>query len=384
MKKKKFLYLLLLLSVIIMLPACLNQSVPEPAVLGESDEEIESISKESSVGREERDEKSGSVERAENTVKEGNAGKEDNTEEEGSIRSSEKEESEETTFSLRISQGYGASILADEKLSCQPILSVMDALYSVYPDDIETAYGGSYVKGIASLRAEVGGLGKPNKDWFFFVNGIFADTGALDYLPQRGEKLWWDYHPWQMFQATNTVIGCYPEPFLHGYRGKTNPTRILYRAEERDLASQLAEALSILGVRDVSIMEISGELIEEREGPTIVVGVWEALKQINSLDELNQGFQKNGTFVHFTDSSIELLDYTGKKGDEVFAGTGVITASGKAAGDVNPLWIISGTDIEGVRKAVTFLVKQPSKIAGYYSAVISSTDEIVRLPLMPK
>jgi len=373
-KRKLLLLIIILLLFAVIFPACANQGISEQAVLGESDEtdeKIESVSKDVSVERAESAGKEGSLEREVKEEKEGSTGRGQNA---GS----------EETFSLRISQGYGASTLADEKLSSQPNSSVMDALYRVYPDEIETAYGGSYVKGIASLRAELGGLGKPNKDWFFFVNGIFADTGALDYLPQRGEKLWWDYHPWQMFQATNAVIGCYPEPFVHGYRGKTNPTKIFYSAEGKDLAGQLAEALGTLGVRDVSVMEISEELIEKREGPTIVVGVWEALKQIKSLAELNQGSQKNGTFIHFTDSSIELLDYIGKKGDEVLTGAGVIAASGKAAGDENPLWLISGTDKEGVEKAVKLLVEQPSKIAGFFSAVVTNKDEVVRLPLMPK
>ena len=74
-------------------------------------------------------------------------------------------------------------------------------------------FGGGYIKRIGSLRSELGGLSKPNQDWFFIVNGIFADIGALDYYPQAGEKVWWDYHPWQAFQAANAVIGCYPEPF---------------------------------------------------------------------------------------------------------------------------------------------------------------------------
>lgn len=390
MRKKKLLFIVLMFVLVLILPACMNRS-QEPSLsevetgngntigsVAESREEQDIEVEGSEVRNNEESQESEGV-----VVEERQGSAESETiEKKGSATKANTENKQ--IFSLRISQGYGATILAEEELSYHENISVMDALYSVYPDDVETAYGGSYVKGISSLRAEVGGLGKTNKDWFFFVNGIFADTGALDYLPQAGERLWWDYHPWQMFQAVNAVIGCYPEPFLHGYRGKPKATTILYSAAEKELAYKLQEGLTSSGVQKIIIYEISEEFISKREGPTIVLGVWPELKKNKHLDELNQGFRKNGTFVHFTDESIELLDYTGKKGNEFFGGVGVIATSGKAAGDDSPLWIISGMDEEGIKNAAMILVERPGKIAGYFSAAVTSKEEVIRLPLLPK
>ncbi|MGI6144828.1 MAG: DUF4430 domain-containing protein [Peptococcia bacterium] len=288
------------------------------------------------------------------------------------------------TFSLRVSQDYGAVTLKNEDVLLKPKMSVMDGLYYVYADEVETAFGGGYIKRIGSLRSELGGLSKPNQDWFFIVNGIFADIGALDYYPQAGEKVWWDYHPWQAFQAANAVIGCYPEPFLHGYRGQTKATMILCRPEDQEFALQLEQALQAFGVKEIILKEISQELLSKREGPTLVIGEWCELNKYAYLAELNQAFAKNGTFVHFTDHSLELLDYNGKKADEHCAGVGVIAASGETAGDDSPLWIVSGTDKEGLRNALMLLVEQPDRVSGCFSAVITSTHEVIRLPLMAR
>ena len=287
------------------------------------------------------------------------------------------------SFSFRISRNYGAVTLAEKDMLLEPKMSVMDGLYQLFPDEMETAYGGSYVKGIGTWRSEFGGLGKPNKDWFFFVNGIFADVGALDYFPQAGEKVWWDYHPWQTLQAANGVIGCYPEPFLHGYRGETKATTILYHSADQGLALQLEEALKISGVQEIVLGVISEEFLADRTGPALVLGEWQELKQYAYLAELNQAYERNGTFMHFTESSLELLDYNGKKIREETAEVGVIAVSGKTAGDDSPLWIITGIDQEGLKNAVTLFVEKPRQISGCYSVAAFPT-EVIRLPLMPQ
>lgn len=335
MRKNRIFFAMLMLVILIIFPACMNQS--EELSLSESD-----------------------------------------------LKSENTKTANKQTFSLRISQNYGETVLAVEEVPYQPNITIMDALYSVYPDEVETAYGGSYVIGIGSLRAQEGGPGKPHQNWVFYVNGIFADVGALDYLPQTGESIWWDYHPWQMLQAVNAVIGCYPEPFVHGYKGKTKTTTILYSSEEKELAGRLEKSLKNAGTPEIVLKEISEEFLHTRSGPTIVIGVWQDLKKYTYLRELNQASSKNGTYVHFTDSSIELLDYNGEKGDELSSGVGVIAASGETAGDDSPLWLVSGTDKEGLRKAVTLLVEKPDKVLGCFSAVVGAKDEVIRLPLLQK
>jgi hypothetical protein len=367
--RKKGILLLILSVFLLIFPACNKQSGDPPIPAGEKETVVQSVPSEIS-------EKVAALEDLEKEEETGELNKEPEE-----PFPTEKKEEKETVF-LRISQDYGAVILAEEKISFKSKMSVMDGLYSVYSDQVETAYGGSYVQGIGSLRSKTGGLSKPNQDWFFFVNGIFADVGALDYLLEPGEKVWWDYHLWQMLQGTNAVIGCYPEPFLHGYRGKTKATVILYCAEEKELALQLATALKNMGVQEMKLAEITNELLREREGPTLVVGKWQDMKGNVYLADLNQAFKKNGTFVHFTENSLELLDYTGKKARELSTGAGVITAFGETVGEDSPLWLVSGVDDEGLRNAVSLLVERPAQISGFFGAAVLST-EVIRLPFMP-
>lgn len=368
--KKKGLLLLILTAFLLIFPACTKQSSEPPVFTGEKETAVSSVTKETTK------EVEGSQEDLEKIVESEavNKGQKDSQQ----TKKTEKKE----TFSLLVSQNYGAVALAKEDVLLKPKMSVLDGLVSVYPDEVETAYGGSYVRGISSLRSKTGGLGKPNQDWFFFVNGIFANMGALDYLPQPGEKVWWDYHPWQMFQGTTAVIGCYPEPFLHGYRGKIKTTAILYSPEEKEFALQLAETLKTAGVQEVTPAEITNEALTKRAGPTLVIGEWGKLRENAYLAEWNQAYAKNGTFIHFTENSLELLDYTGEKAHELTKGAGVITAFGETAGDDSPLWIVSGIDPEGLSNAVRLLVEQPTQISGFFGAAVLSA-EVIRLPLMP-
>ncbi|MDD2212579.1 MAG: DUF4430 domain-containing protein [Clostridia bacterium] len=368
--RKKGLLLLILSVFLLIFPACTKQSSDPPVSTGEKETAVSSVTKETTKAAESSQADSEKIKDLEGLNK-------------GQKESLPTKKTEgKKTFSLRVSQNYGAGTLAKEEVLLKPKMSVMDGLDRVCADQVETAYGGSYVKGIGNLRSEAGGIGKPKQDWFFFVNGIFADQGALDYFPQPGEKVWWDYHPWQMFQATTAVIGCYPEPFLHGYRGKTKATVILYCPEEKELALQLDSALKAVGVPKVTLAEITNELLAEREGPTLVVGKWQELQENVYLADLNQAFQKNGTFVHFTENSLELLDYTGKTARELTAGVGIISASGESAGDDSPLWLISGLDNEGLQNAVKLLVEWPAQISGFFSAAVLAA-EVIRLPVMP-
>jgi hypothetical protein len=367
--KKRGLSLLILTTFLFFFPACNKQSSEPPVSTGEKETVVQSVPSETSK----------EVAGVEDLEKEKDVEKLNKESEEPFPKG--KKEGKETVF-LRISQDYGAVMLAEKEVPFKPKMSVMDGLNHIFPDEVETAYGGSYVQGMGSLRSQSGGLGKPRQDWFFFVNGIFADVGALDYLLEPGEKVWWDYHPWQMLQGTNAVIGCYPEPFVHGYRGKTKVTVILYCAEEKELALQLATALKNMGVQEMKLVEVTNELLQERAGPTLVVGKWQDLRGNAYLADLNQAFKKNGTFIHFTENSLELLDYTGKKAREFSMGAGVITAFGETAGEDSPLWLVAGVDDEGLRNAVSLFVERPAQISGFLGAAVLS-GEVMRLPFTP-
>ena len=67
----------------------------------------------------------------------------------------------------------------------------------------------------------VSGDRSSQRDWFYFVNGYEADRGAADYTLHPGDVEWWDYRAWKHAIHVPVVVGAFPEPFLHGYSGKT-------------------------------------------------------------------------------------------------------------------------------------------------------------------
>lgn len=89
---------------------------------------------------------------------------------------------------------------------------------------IETRYGGRFVQTINGLAGSV----SSRHDWFYFVNGIEATHGAVEYRLHDGDVEWWDYRDWgRVGQDVSVVVGAFPEPFLHGYGGTVRPAVVV-------------------------------------------------------------------------------------------------------------------------------------------------------------
>jgi hypothetical protein len=89
---------------------------------------------------------------------------------------------------------------------------------------LDTRYGGRFVEAIDGLSGSV----SSQHDWFYFVNGIEATRGAVEYRLHDGDVEWWDYRDWgSVGQSVPVVVGAFPEPFLHGYAGKVRPAVVV-------------------------------------------------------------------------------------------------------------------------------------------------------------
>ena len=89
---------------------------------------------------------------------------------------------------------------------------------------LDTRYGGRFVQAINGLAGSV----SSRHDWFYFVNGIEASRGAVDYRLHDGDIEWWDYRDWgRVGQSVVVVVGAFPEPFVHGYGGKVRPAVVV-------------------------------------------------------------------------------------------------------------------------------------------------------------
>lgn len=367
MKKSTCLLVLVLAAVLLLFPACIKEN---------GEKEIEKAPENVSTG---------TVNLNENKVPAEN--KEPDTtlpDLSGTTVSNNKKNDRESsdTGNIRyiITKNYGTEMVLNKQVNYQKNSSIIDGLMDTGAE-VETSYGGSFVSDINGLNSEKGRAGGVRRDWFYFVNGIFADSGALDYFPQPGEIIWWDYHPWKTSQGTPAVIGCFPEPFLHGYRQKVKATVIMTVAQETEKGLDLQKALQAYGVSDVVVKEINADMLERREGPTVIIGQWQELAKIQWLNEFNEAYQKNGTYLHFTEKGLELMNYMGEGVKLVQDNVGVICATGEGNGDDSPLWIITGTDRSGTEAALELLTRHPEKVQAAYGVAILP-GEIIKLPVM--
>jgi hypothetical protein len=101
---------------------------------------------------------------------------------------------------------------------------------------IDTRYGGRFVQAIDGLAGSV----SSRHDWFYFVNGIEAPRGAVEYRLHDGDVEWWDYRDWgRVGQSVSVVVGAFPEPFVHGYGGKVRPTVVIGSGRGAQLLAKL-------------------------------------------------------------------------------------------------------------------------------------------------
>jgi hypothetical protein len=100
--------------------------------------------------------------------------------------------------------------------------------------DVETRYGGRFVQTVDGVEGDPA----RRRDWFYFVNGIEADVGAAEYRLRDGDVEWWDFRSWRTRMREAVVVGAFPEPFLHGFGGKTRPTIVRYEGAAHESAAR--------------------------------------------------------------------------------------------------------------------------------------------------
>jgi len=280
---------------------------------------------------------------------------------------------------LSITKNYGKEEIFNEKVELKNNFTV----YDVLNENIElgTEYGGGFVSSIEGIESTFGGSTGVKKDWFYYINGICADVGAIDYELTGGEQIWWDYHKWDgATSANSSVVGMYSEPFINGYRNKTKSVKILYAGEDIKESEELKNSLLDLGTEKVAIMKAEEELIKNRESPTIVIGQWEEIKEIKYIKDLNENNKKTGTYSLYSDSSLKLMDYNYETVETLNKNYSTINSYGQGLGDENPLWIISGKDAESISRAVKLMVESPEKLHFAYGLALVE-EEVIKLPM---
>jgi hypothetical protein len=150
------------------------------------------------------------------------------------------EKADAGTARLWVTSDRGAHVILTATVPAET--SVMQALRA--RADVATRYGGRYVQAIGGLAGSLSG----RRDWFYFVNGIEPDVGAVEVTLHAGDVAWWDYRSWEgRAEAQPVVVGAFPEPFRHGWDGRTRPVEVQAPAPLAGEAAALRRLLRPVG-----------------------------------------------------------------------------------------------------------------------------------------
>ena len=266
--------------------------------------------------------------------------------------------------SLRVTRDFGAvrvsAPVREEASESDTVMRVLDR-----DAEIETSYGGRYVRSIDGLSEAA--RGGRRYDWFFFVNGIEASVGAADFPLRGGEAIWWDYRDWSRALYVPAVVGSWPEPFADGYEGKRHPVAVECRgggAACGVVRGRLARA----GV------EVAAGA--PPDAIRLLVGPWARLRADPAAAQLERGPQISGVYAKFTPAPARTrrsgasfvpsgyetrtgraelvgLDAGGAPARRFGPGAGLVAATRRF--DAPPVWLVTGAAARGVRAAADLL-----------------------------
>ena len=273
---------------------------------------------------------------------------------------------------LRVTTDFGHRELGADKVgTVHEDESVMRVLQSHY--DVETRFGGNFVEEIDGIEGSAGG---GTRDWFYYVNGIWADRGAADWEVHAGDVIQWDNRDWSAKERIPAIVGAYPEPFRSGIEGERLPVRLECADSGDQACTDVKDALTEAGAR-VSSAQLAASGGEELV--RVLVGTWDELRDVRTPALLEEGPEASGVFARFTDDGqrFELLDEDGDAVREAEAGTGLVAAT--ALEEQAVVWLVTGLEDVGVQAAAAVL--DPRSLRNAF-AVAATPDGPVKLPLL--
>lgn len=213
--------------------------------------------------------------------------------------------------------------------------------------DVQTRYGGRFVQSIEGISGQ-GATGQ--RDWFYFVNGIEASVGAAEYTLSPGDVVQWDYRRWDAAMRVPAIVGAFPEPLLHGLKGKRIPVRVECSDESSRPCHTVKDRLDRAGVPATGAsLGTSGTSHVLR----VVVAPWARAKIVNAVSGLEKGPQQSGVFARVAHGKLELLKPDGSVARTAPPGTGLVAAFAPSEDQI--VWLLTGLDQGGVQRAADAL-----------------------------
>jgi hypothetical protein len=238
--------------------------------------------------------------------------------------------------------------------------------------DVDTRYGGRFVQSIDGLKGS-GATGQ--RDWFFFVNGVESEVGAAEYDLSPGDRIQWDYRPWDVAMREPAIVGAFPEPFKSGLNGRRRPVRV----ECDDASSQpCKDAKDTLEKVDVPASGSALGAPGTEKVTRLVVAKWPAARVVRGGYTLEKGPRENGIFARFAGNTLELLDEDGHVARTVHPGDGTALIAAMRPRADELLWLVTSLDDAGLEAGVKALNERDLRDA-FAVAVTGRTVE--KLPL---
>ena len=281
-------------------------------------------------------------------------------------------EEREAGAELRVTRDFGHELLGTAREDkVREDQTVMRFLQS--EREVETRYGGKFVQSIDGLSGS-GTVGRA--DWFFFVNGFEADVGAADFELSPHDVVQWDHRDWRAAMRVPAIVGAYPEPFLHGYRGKRLPVRVECEDDDSRACHEAKDRLREAGVPATgAAIGVAGG--DREELLRVLVAKWERARDVRAAASLEDGPGESGVFARFTDEGLELLDERGEPVRTAPPGTGLVAMT--ALGDDALVLALTGLDDAGVEAAAEAL--DPETLRDAFALAVTP-DGPVKLPVM--
>ncbi len=268
---------------------------------------------------------------------------------------------------LTVTREFGATKMSESSAEANESDTVMRFLEG--HDEIETRYGGGYVKSIDGVSEAQRG-GHPY-DWFFYVNGIESPVGAAEVSLNGGERIWWDNHDWSATEHVPAVVGSWPAPFTTGWEGH-DPTVVVECLGGGAACGEVTAALE-------------GEGVEIAKGSPknallVLVGPWARLRSDPAAALIEGGPAESGVYAEFARDGggwgLVGLDENGGKARDFGAGAGLVAATRHY--EDPPVWVVTGGTAAAVRAAAGSLTTAD---LGDRYAVASEAGKVTPLPL---
>jgi hypothetical protein len=277
------------------------------------------------------------------------------------------------TVTMRVTEDFGESLILEARLE-NPAESDTVIGFLDRAAEIETSYGGNFVDSIEGREGTTSGGG--DHDWFYFVNGMYAEIGGGERKVRPGERIWWDYRYWYEAERIPIVVGSWPEPFKSGYEGK-RPELMLGCVRAVRACDAVRARLDEQGVEYVDAKPRAS--LEDPKRMRILVGAWAALKGDPAVAQLEGEPRESGVYASFLDcDGRPHLIVRGADGEPraVYEEAGLVAAVRK--GTEEPTLVLTGTDDTQVASAAALL--QPQTLEDRY-AVAAVAGEAVSVPV---